>query len=459
MFRRRTAQHLLIAVAAFAFFPHGIGFAQTPEAPPAKPAPAPLAPAVPTAASVETQAKPKLSPLAEKPDWKQLEAFSGVIAKDEFEAAVNSVYLDGSGKTPPWVVSGNRVEIETTPGQPPVSVAFRDVASADRHAPRYWRAVHELPPLRAGDLPLKDMHIALDPGHIGGGYAEMEERWLSMTPDTAIREGSLVLEVANVIKPRLEALGARVSLVRNSEAPVTTAKPQDLKDTALAILKEAGVASPVESYNGLTGDARIVTVQWQEEKLFYRVSEIRARAKRVNADLKPDLVICLHLNAEAWGDPAHPAFVDKNHFHLLVNGCYEPDELHVEDVRFGMFRRLFARIHDEERHLAASFAAAMSASTGLPPFTYVTPNARRISDSPYVYARNLLANRLYECPVIYLEPYVMNNEDTYRRLLLGHYVGRTLADGRLVSSPLEDYARGVVNALADYAKKERRLAP
>jgi hypothetical protein len=43
-------------------------------------------------------------------------------------------------------------------------------------------------------------------------------------------------------------------------------------------------------------------VQWQSEKLFYRVSEIHARAKKVNNTIKPDLVLCLHYNAEAWGD-------------------------------------------------------------------------------------------------------------------------------------------------------------
>jgi len=64
----------------------------------------------------------------------------------------------------------------------------------------------------------------------------------------------------------------------------------------------------------------------------------------------------------------------------------------------------------------------------------MTPNARLVSATGYVYARNLLANRIYECPVVCLEPYVMNNQDTYQRLLQGHYVGRTLTNGRLRSS-------------------------
>lgn len=419
----------------------------------------PAAPSLRFPAPAPASASPKRSPLAEKPDWRQLEAFSGVMSREEFDAAYAVIYSDGTGSPPPWTFAPGKVVIETGPGQPPVEVAFRDPAAAEKEAPRYWRAVRELPPLERGDPPLKGLHVALDPGHIGGGYAKMEERWLSMTPDTAVKEGSLVLQVAQIVKPRLEALGARVSLVRQSESPVTTVKMDDLKPVAREILREAGVVNPLDYYTGITGDARVATVQWQMEKLFYRVSEIRERARKVNEELRPNLVICLHLNAESWGDPEHPVFVDKNHFHLLINGSYAREELEFEDVRFDMFRRLFARLHDEERSLAVVFATAVAEATGLPPYVYSTTNARHVKPSPFVFARNLLANRLYQCPVIYLEPYVMNHEQTYRRLLLGHYLGRALLDGQLVTSPLEDYARGVVQGVVDYSRQERRVAP
>ncbi len=403
--------------------------------------------------------KSKLTPLADIPDWKQIEALSGIVGRAEFEAAMANVYSDESNAARPWKMESDRVLIDTTPGQPPVPVIFRNPHAEEPAPKRYWRTVRELPPLKPGEPPLTGLHIALDPGHIGGGYAQMEERWLSMKPGEAVIEGSLVLKVAQILKPRLEALGARVSLVRSNEAPVTTSKPNDYKDAAREVLAEAGIVNPMENYAGVAGDPKIITVQWQAEKLFYRVSEIHARARRVNEELRPDIVFCLHLNAEAWNDAGHPVFSPKNHFHLLINGCYAPDEMQFEDVRFEMFRRLFQRTHEEERRMAEIIAPAMAAATGLPPFLYQTKNARRVSASPYVYARNLLANRLYQCPVIYLEPYVMNHEETYKRLLLGHFVGRTLLDGHLVSSPLEDYARGVVSGIVEYCKRERRVAP
>jgi hypothetical protein len=140
---------------------------------------------------------------------------------------------------------------------------------------------------------------------------------------------------------------------------------------------------------------------------------------------------------------------------VLVNGCYAPVELQQQDVRFEMLHRLFSRIHEEELPLAEAVAGGMSSATGLPAYIYTTPNARRVGTSPYVYARNLLANRLFQCPVVYLEPYVMNHEETYRRLLHGHFLGRTLIAGRLQSSAIEDYVRGIVNGVVAYYQKHR----
>jgi hypothetical protein len=402
--------------------------------------------------------KPLLSPLADKPDWNALKALAGVLTLTEFQQAMSSVYADDSAQPPPWRAEGEALIVETSPGAPPVTVPFLNVDALRNKPARYWRTPKELPPLRKGDPPLKGLHIALDPGHIGGSYAEIEERWLSMNPATpgeVVMEGSLVLQVAKLLKPRLEALGAMVTFVRESEAPVTTQKPDDLRPVARQVLQDAGVPNPPESYANRYDERRIISVQWQAEKLFYRVSEIRARGRRVNQELKPDLVLCLHLNAEAWGDPAKPAFVPQNHLHLLVNGCYSPAELRHEDIRFEMLQRLFSRVHEVEIPMADTVADAMANATGLPAYVYNKSSARRVSGSPFVYARNLLANRLYQCPVLYFEPYVMNHEETYKRLLLGQYVGRTLMDGKLVSSPLEDYTRGVVRGLEEYYSSVR----
>lgn len=426
----------------------------TPSSAPASPPPAPALspPPAPPATRLE-----RLSALGTKPDWVKLQSFHQTLTRNEFETAVREVYSDGSPLPPPWKMETDGVVIKTgDPVKPEARIAFATRPESPLPGTRTWRTAAEMPPLKSRPL-LSDVHIAIDPGHIGGGYAKMEERLLSFAPGESIQEGDLTLTTAQVLAERLKALGAYVSLVRDRAEPVTQERPADLIVPARQILVDAGFPQPQENYNGVTGDAKILTVQWQSEKLFYRVSEIHARGRKVNNTIKPDVVLCLHFNAEAWGDATAPQFSPMNHMHVLVNGCYSPVELEQQDVRYEMFHRLFSRTHQEELPLAEAVANGMRLSTGLPAYVYTTPNARHVGRNSYVYARNLLANRIYDCPVVYLEPYVMNNEETYHRLLRGHFLGHTLIDGRLQSSAIEDYVQGIVKGIASYYQKRRPL--
>ncbi len=444
--------------------------APAPTPPPLVTAPAPaltpsqIIPGAAPAASAPVMPPPapaarldRLSPLGTKPDWSKLQSFHQTLTRSEFETAMRNFYADGSPLPPPWKLEADGLVVKTgDPVRPEARIAFTNRAESPLPGTRTWRRASEMPPLK-GRPPLSDVHIAIDPGHIGGSYATMEERYLSFAPGEVIQEGGLTLTTAQVLAERLKALGAYVTLVRDRLEPVTELRPADLVDPARQLLAEAGFPQPQENYNSLTGDAKILTVQWQSEKLFYRVSEIQARAKKVNTSIKPDVVLCLHYNAEAWGDATAPQFSPMNHMHVLINGCYSPLELEQQDVRFEMFYRLFSRMHEEELPLAETVANGMRAATGLPAYVYTTPNALRVGTNAYVYARNLLANRIYQCPVVYLEPFVMNHEETYRRLLLGHYLGRTLVAGRLQTSAIEDYVRGVVNGILAYYQKRRPL--
>jgi hypothetical protein len=401
----------------------------------------------------------KLTPLSEMPSWSKLAELSKTMTAAEFDAAWSSYYTDNKSDFVPWLRDPLGISIPT--GASDGSTVRVDFRSDNEHAAkpqRSWRTAAELPPLQ-GKPVLTGLRIALDPGHIGGAYAKIEERFLSFHPENPkefIAEGDHVLSVAHLLKPRLEALGATVLLVRDSSEPVTTQRPADFRSTALNILRESGLANPPDGYGGLPAEQKMNTIQWESEKLFYRVSEIRARARKVNVEIKPDLVICMHLNAAPWGPDGRQQYSQENHLHVMINGCYAPDEMRMADTRFEMLNRLFNRMHDEELPLANAIAKAMAQSTGLPPYVYLTPNARLVSETGYVYARNLLANRLYNCPVIYLEPYVMNNEETYQRLLQGPYVGRTLTHGRLRTSIYEDYAQGIIDGLVNHYRAKRK---
>ena len=98
----------------------------------------------------------------------------------------------------------------------------------------------------------------------------------------------------------------------------------------------------------------------------------------------------------------------------------------------------------------------MAMETKLPPYKYNTSNAKLLeSNEPYIYARNLLANRIYHCPVLFLEPYVMNNKEFYDRVALGEYEGLKIINGMKRKSLLNEYSDGVVEGLKKYYLENR----
>ena len=178
----------------------------------------------------------------------------------------------------------------------------------------------------------------------------------------------------------------------------------------------------------------------------------------VNTKLHPDVVICLHFNAEGWGDPASPEFIANNHLHLLVNGSYLQTELEFDDERFEMIRRLLSRAYDEELPIADTVAVSMAKQTGLPPYQYPTTlTTTKVGSSGYVYARNLLATRMYRCPVVYCEPYVMNNREVFERIQAGDYDGMREINGVQRKSIFREYADSVADGLAEYYRNARGL--
>ncbi|MFL6538716.1 MAG: hypothetical protein ACJ8JD_11125, partial [Chthoniobacterales bacterium] len=280
-----------------------------------------------------------LSPLATKPDWKTLEQYQETITHDDFVRLLQNVYAT-RGYDDLIRVDNDDAKI-VTDRENNATFTLRFAKEKPRKPPRYWRFIEKLRPART-DKPLGHLRIALDPGHLGGKWAKMEERWYQIGDGNPVEEGEMTLLVAQLLAKRLRELGAEVSFVRSKNAPVTPKRPDDLRVVARAVLKKNGVENPIDEYVAGDEATKPNSLQWQSELLFYRQSEIRYRARKVNADLRPDLVICLHFNAEPWGDPKSPTLTDLNHFHMLVNGSYLPDEIALDDQRFEMLRKLLS---------------------------------------------------------------------------------------------------------------------
>jgi N-acetylmuramoyl-L-alanine amidase len=381
----------------------------------------------------------RLSPLGKVPDWRSLEAYQGTITHEQFMADLTQYFTCSNA----WqeyieVRKGYALIAEVASNrQRKFRLNFAPTRDLEK-APRFWRTKQEIR-IPTGEKPLQGVHIAIDAGHIGGEWAQMEERWFKIGDGKPVTEGDMTLYVAKLLQPMLEQKGATVSMVRKDTKPLTSDRPAQL----LPLVREQNPSLSNPFY-----------VNKAAESLFYRTSEIRARATHVNQVLKPDLVLCLHFNAVGWGDPANPTLVDENHFHILLNGAFTDEEIGYDDQRYEMIRKILQGTIHEEAAVGGVMADVFAKQSGLPPYPYEPDSrrARNVAGHPYLWARNLLANRLYDCPVIFFEPYVMNSKEVYERIQAGDYSGMLVVAGKPQKSIYREYADAVVDGLLEYYK-------
>ena len=339
----------------------------------------------------------KLTDLADPPDWSRLDSFQKSISKQEFLRQLNEVYCPRKSWWSPWIeIEENRARI-------------RKKAGSDDWYDLQFLESNETSNFSLSRFQLSGSKILIDPGHIGGDFSEMEGRHFAIGDDEPVKEGDLSLSVALKLKSELQKKGAIVSLSREQNKPVSQKRPQDFKELAQTWF------SRMEWLQKLSEEERSKRIQKRQELYFYRVSEIMVRSEIIRKS-QPDLVLCIHLNAAPWPDPDNKSLVTRNDYHVLVNGCYMGGEVAYDNQRLEMIWRLVNRWAGKERLIAEHMSQAFAQETGLPAFAYKGPNALKIGEVEGVWARNLLANRIYEAPVVFLEPYIANSEEVYQRI-------------------------------------------
>ena len=406
-----------------------------------------------------------LSALAPPPNWASLDGYQKTITRGEFTRLINQVYTPDGGFWDYTRIDDDKVIVysDLAKTQPLFTLHF--AASNDSTAPRPYtykiKAVSTNPA-----LPLKGLRIALDPGHIGGDWAQLEARYFKLGDDPPIEEATLNLITCDRLAERLQADGAEVVWAKHGYEPVTPLRPSSLRREAIAALgKPHGTGSQdapdkptllfgVPIFGSPKKRATQTYVEWRIENeaalLFYRVAEIRARAEVVNK-LHPDLTIFVHYNADDWGDPDHPILIGHSRLVIFTNGAYEKSELVNDDTKYDLLRKLLDRTADQEERGCALVGQAMLDTLKYPPENYPgTYFAHHVTDVPSVYARNLLANRLYHGPVIYCEGPYMNAGDAYYRIIAGDYLGVRTIHGQSYPSIYRQYAAAVEQGVLKY---------
>ena len=133
-------------------------------------------------------ASAKLTPLSSSPDWKELDKFQRTITQAEFTDLLNRIYAPNGAAAGFIEITSGEAKIETAPGRPPYILHFASSPSEARSVPRFWHTKSDLGPATPGN-PLAGVKIAIDPGHLGGKWAKMEERWFQIGKSKPVAEG------------------------------------------------------------------------------------------------------------------------------------------------------------------------------------------------------------------------------------------------------------------------------
>ena len=380
------------------------------------------------------------NPWESLPHWSSLQRYNETITAPQLERLLQTVYVpDGSWRS--WItITRETAFIEPYPGAPQrIPLRLASSPNERKPVPRYFKRPQERKPLPG--KPLSGLHIVLDPGHLGGAWSKMEERWFRIGHTRPVEEGTMTFFEAKMLAKRLKNLGATVQLTKNHLGPTTPLRPWQLRKSAIEDLKNEGKNSwtPRE-------------LRAKEEILFYRTAEIHYRAQRVNQEWKPDLVICIHFDAEEWGNPKHPMLLPSNRLHILISGNFNKNELTKENDRYAMLQKLLGQVHAEEVAIANAVAKAFEDRAQVPPFIYHNPLTARpaLDSNPSLWNRNLLATRLIEAPVIFCEAYSMNDPLVFERIQRGDYPGRQRIGGKKYPSIYREYASAVTEGLMNY---------
>jgi len=389
--------------------------------------------------------------------WFPIDLYQATITRQQFEQKLHTLFDPFGAFTPFLDINDSRVVVYPSATDHRLPQFTLDFAPPGKPvAPiRWFRTPEEMRAVTHPlDKPLYGLRVAIDPGHIGGPWAQMEERSTRYRGSAPVQEGDLNLITARILKAELTGMGATVYVVRDSTEPVTPYRPDDFIEEARELLvaharnKSNLHALPPDKLNLLFGQ-RLTELT---EFLFYRCSEIIERGNRIRNNFVPDITVTLYIDATPRS--AHGQVTNGNANIFFVGGSYTRTEMLDPDMQRRCVYKILEGGSEIEAEVANDISVIFAQRTGLGPVKYGDSSTTRqvIANNPYVVARNLAANREYDGPVVCTEPYFMNNHVVYQRLLAGDYDGTRTFEGKPYTSIFREYAdcvaQGLVKAYA-----------
>jgi len=291
---------------------------------------------------------------------------------------------------------------------------------------------------------LQGVKIAIDPGHFGGIFAELEERCVKISANETqsidpivIEEGTLTFLTALELKSLLEAEGATVFLTRASISQ--GALEQDF-------------------FCWLRDNPQIWASKDPLSKLFrnhYNREDLKQRALKINS-FHPDITLILHYNGHLSEEERQQkqTLTASNYNLLFIPGAFCANELQTPDERYHFLRLLLTDSLDNSLRLSQCLTKHLESVLGVPLVneldhpTYLRKMCLRVADG--IYSRNLALTRLVHSPLCYGETLIQNNKQEIYKL--------SLKDSEIAqiscSSRIKEVARAYFNGIKDYFAEE-----
>lgn len=256
---------------------------------------------------------------------------------------------------------------------------------------------------------LKNARIAIDPGHFGGPWAELEERYVAVSAENTknnqpihFSEGDLTYLTALELQRLLEAEGALTLITR---AGIGKGAIQD------------DFFKWIEMHPDLRKDLPLPKVF----RNYYNREDLIERAKKINA-FSPDITMVIHYNAHLTDEEKNQkAVLTQSNYNLaFIPGAFGADELKTVSDRYEFLRLIVTDHVNESLKLSEYVTAQFVQQLGVALIaenektSYI--DAACLIQKRGIYCRNLVLTRLVHSPLCYGETLVQNNHNEVYRL-------------------------------------------
>ncbi len=334
-------------------------------------------------------------------DFSQFDRFQDKWTREEIEHKLGT-YLQKDGRVSSFFTLSDQAFVLY---DAPDTQKERSVEYTLRLAPKKERRVLEQK--KRGNL--VGVKVALDPGHFGGPYSRLEQRFIDIPPslDRAehiqFDEGTINLLTALYLKVLLEKEGAIVMITRDQIGKGVYKEDffDWLKNCPSLWAKEGSLMTLFRKY--------------------YYPLDLCARAEKINA-FDPELTLILHYNAHHIEEvySSNNCVASHNYNMVFIPGAFCRNELAMQESRFEFLRLLVSEDLENSLKLSSSILQELSHSLKVPTVSpsdgarYLNNVCLKVGEG--IYSRNLALTRLIHSPVCYGETLVQNNIDECQNL-------------------------------------------